>query len=143
MFGLDHRVAHVWTLRFWIELVGFNCVVIVVSCLLLRVCPRARAAAHLIVTHCRVFDPASLPLDGVLPALPPPARRVIVGPGGGKPQEGHPTPTRDQRQRGGKPQKERIQGRHRVGLLQPLVQGMQRQKTDTVLDWHSPCVPLA
>jgi hypothetical protein len=107
----------------------------------LGVCPSARASdqrerlaperrARLLCSACP--SPATQPAD----------RRVISGSGRRGPQSGEVTPTRDQHQRSGQTEQERVQGRHHVDLLKPRVEDMQLQETYTVIDWPMRCVPL-
>jgi hypothetical protein len=59
------------------------------------------------------------------------------------PQSSQTTHACDQHQRGGQTQEKRIQRRHRVDLLHPLVEGTRCHKTDTVRGGQSPCGPCA
>jgi hypothetical protein len=54
------------------------------------------------------------------PAMPPADCGMIRGPGRRGPQEGHPTPARNQGQRGGETEKKRIEGFHNIDFLQTL-----------------------
>jgi hypothetical protein len=92
------------------------------SCML-GVDARARASDSRITAYPRemhVCAASSCPAPAPLPAH----RWVLRGPGRRGPQNGEATDARDQRQCGGQTEQERVEGLHRVDLLQPLGEDM-------------------